>query len=315
VCKLADVFPNADDLQYFLVLARTRRLVIAAKQLGVDHTTVGRRVTALEKSLGQRLFDRTPDGWELTPSGHKLLAPAEAVDAALADMREVLSNSDAGLSGTVRLLCPDGFGSFLLAPRLGVIRERHPELVIELVTQTGHLEQTVRDFDVAVTLEEPSSPRVLHRKLTDHVLHLYASRTYLESHPPISRLEDIDSNDFIYYVDRLLDLAPLRVLSDLGFGAPYLQSTNMTVHWKAAKAGIGIALLPHYVAGCDDDLFPVISRVFRQSYWLALPREHARLARVRAVVSFIDQAVSENVRVIQEPDHRRWRPPPQPVHA
>lgn len=305
---------SADDLQFFLALARARTLVSAGAALGMGHTTVGRRVTALERSLGQRLFDRTKDGWELTDSGHKLLGPAEAVDAALSDARDVMTNSAAGLTGTVRVLCPDAFGAFMFAPRVSMIRQRHPDLVIELVTATAHLEQTVRDFDVAVTLEKPTSARVLHRKLTDHVMHLYASPAYIDSHQPTGGIEDLDSDDFIYYVDRLMDVTPLKFLSDVGFTPPRIQSTNMVAHWQAAAAGNGFALLPRYVvAQLGADLYPIIPQQFHQSYYLALPREHSRLARVQAVVAMLDEIVHDKRQVLYEPDTRRHPAPAGPV--
>src|SRR5262249_9322773 len=155
VCNNAQVL-TADDLQYFLAVARTGRLVKAAEELGVDHTTVGRRVNALERQVGQRLFDRRPDSWVLTPPGQRLLEAAEAVSGALKSATEALGGTNT-LSGHVRVLTPDGFGAFILAPALGVLRTAHPGLTIELETATAQLHSTVRSFDVAVTLGKPSS--------------------------------------------------------------------------------------------------------------------------------------------------------------
>lgn len=165
---------SADDLRYFLEVARRQRLVAAGHALGVDHTTVGRRVSRLERSYGHRLFDRSASGWTLTEAGAELLPHAESVEAALARARETGVQSSEGASGTVRVATPDGFGAFLLTPGLGPLRERHPELTVELVTATRTIALGVRDFDIAVTLEEPS-PRFSHRKLTDYVLRLYAT--------------------------------------------------------------------------------------------------------------------------------------------
>lgn len=285
---------SADDLQYFLAVARTRRLVLAAGQLGVDHTTVGRRIGSLETAVGERLFDRTNDGWELTETGHRLLAPAEAVSAALASAHETLGQHDSRLSGTVRVLCPEGFGAFLLAPALKRVNEAHPDLVVELVTETADLGQTIRDFDVAITLEESSSPRVYQRELTKHVLRLYATQSYIDSHAPIESVADLSSHTLIWYVDRLLNVESLRVLQQLGVGVANVQSTNAIVHWQAAAAGVGIAPLPQYFARLDPRLVLVLPEFeIPRTYWVAVPRELVKLARVRLIMNVLETVVRE----------------------
>ena len=284
---------SADDLRYFLAVAQRRRLVHAATQLGVDHTTVSRRIAALERSVGQRLFDRTERGWLLTDAGRALLEPAEAIDAAVASAEERLGRRSSSLTGTVRVTCPDAFGAFLLAPALGTLHARHPDLVIEMVTATKHLEETVRGFDVAVTLEQPSSARFKHRHLTDYVLRLYASPEYLASAPPIETVEDLGAHPLIFYVDHLLDLPPLQLLQQLPKRA-VVQSTNVVAQWQAAAAGVGVAPLPQFIAGSDPRLVPVLPALaFRRRYWLTLPSEHARLARVSALVELLDQVVAD----------------------
>ena len=282
---------SADDLRYFLAVAQRRRLVRAAAQLGVDHTTVSRRISSLERSVGQRLFDRTERGWLLTDAGQTLLDPAESVDSAIALAEERLGIGGPSLSGTVRITCPDGFGAFLLAPALGAINERYPDLVVEMVTATQHLDEAVRGFDVAVTLEQPSSSHFTHRPLTDYILRLYATPEYLAARPPVEQLEDLAGHVVISYVDHLLDLPSLRLLQRLPI-QPTMQSTNVVAQWQAAAAGVGIAPLPQYIAGNDPRLVPVLpGLVFRRRYWLALPTEHARLARVRAVIELLADLV------------------------
>lgn len=285
---------SANDLQYFLAVAHAKRLVLAATKLGVDHTTVGRRIGMLESAIGERLFDRTNDGWLLTESGQRLLGPAEAVSAALATVDETLGQHDSKLSGTVRVLCPEGFGAFLLAPALLSLNEAHPDLVVEVVTETAHLGQTVRDFDVAVNLEELISPRIYQRRLSNYILRLYATPAYISSHPPVESLSDLSSHVLIWYVDRLLQVSSMNVLQQLGIGVANIQSTNVIAHWQAAAAGIGIAPLPQYLARGDSRLVEVLpSFEIQRTYWLAVPRELVRLSRVRLVIELLDRLVHE----------------------
>jgi DNA-binding transcriptional LysR family regulator len=292
VCTIAHML-SADDLQYFLAVARRRRLTSAAELLGVDHTTVGRRISRLERSIGQRLFDRTPNGWQLTEGGRRLMGPAELVATALASAEEELGGG-AAITGTVRVVCPDGFGAFLLAPALGPLHEAHPGLTVELITATPQIAHAVQEFDVAVIQYEPSSPRVMRRPLTDYVIRLYATPDYLASHPPLRMAEDLRQQVIIWHVDDMLDVPQLRSLNDLLPSPVHIQSPNLVAHWQAAAAGVGVAPLPQFIAAQDPRLVPVLPEVqFHGTYWLALPREHARLARVRAVEALLDRLVAE----------------------
>lgn len=281
-------------MRFFLAVARTGRLTRAASQMQVDHTTAGRRIVALERAVGQRLFDRTPGGWQLTDVGQRLVEPAEAIEQAMLDARELIGNGRSKLSGTVRVVCPDGFGSFLLAPALGSLRTDHPDLKVELVTATARLEHTVRDFDLAVTLEEPRSTKLVKRPLADYLIKFYASREYLKKHGPVESVGDLGQHTVIWYVDRLLDVQPLHLVDELLARPADIQSTNVVAHWQAAVAGIAIAPLPQYLAELDSSLVRVLPQVeSRQTYWLVVPRQHVRLARVQVMVELLDTIVEE----------------------
>lgn len=282
---------SSDDLRFFLAVAQRGRLVSAAAQLRVDHTTVSRRIGALERAVGQRLFDRTEKGWIPTEAGEQLLSPAEDVDTAVALAVERLGIGGDSLSGTVRIVCPDAFGTFLLAPALPALNREFPDLVVEMVTATQHLDEAVRKFDVAVTLEKPSSSRFNYRMLTDYVLRLYATPEYLDANPPITQLEDLEQHQVVFYVDHLLNLPALQLLRRLPI-RPALQSTNVVAQWQIAAAGGGVAPLPQFIAAQDPRLVPVLPELaFRRRYWLALSGEHARLQRVKAVVNLLNEIV------------------------
>lgn len=278
---------TADNMRFMLELSRTGRLADAAKRLDVDQTTVSRKISRLEKDAGTRLFDRGSSGWQLTEAGRRLVPYAESIESTLlAALDATASASTDGLTGTVRVLSPDGFGAFVLVPGLGSLRAEHPGLFTELLTSTTHDLLTGRDFDIAVTLERPSPRSVVVRKLADYDLRLYASRRYLEEHDAIISRDDLRTHTLIWYVDAFLDVEPLRILDRLlpDYRA-HIQTNNITGHYQAVKHGVGLALLPSYVAATDEDLVPVLpDKILAQrTYWLVIPRELARLARIRAI--------------------------------
>ncbi|AHC24727.1 MULTISPECIES: LysR family transcriptional regulator [Mycobacteriaceae] len=285
---------SADNLRYFLEVARAGRLSDASRVLEVDHTTVGRRITALERSVGERLFDRAPSGWRLTEAGKRMMPRAEAVESAVMAAYDVQGATPDILTGSIRITATDGFGAFIIAPHLVELKAAHPRLTVELVTATVHNAVSERHFDVAVTLERPTSRAVRSEVLCHYDLGLYATPEYLNAHPPIAKIADLRAHTLIWYVNALMDVEPLRILDEL----PHVQSvdaqiSNITGHWLAARSGLGVAPLPAYIANGDERLIRVLPDAFsvRRLYWLVVPRELERLERVRTVCAFLRDTV------------------------
>ena len=274
----------ADDLRFFLEVSRTGKLVTAARALGVDHTTVGRRISQLEKASGARLFVRASGAWQLTEAGERLAVHAEAVESSLLAAAEELGSSKGRLFGTLRIAAPDGFGAFILSPGLGNMRAQHPDLRVEIVTATRLNLLATKEFDIGISLARPTIRGVESFELAEYALGLYASSQYVQQHGPISSPRELLEHSVIGYVDALLDIPALRFLDEALPGLqPAIQTNNITGQWMAAVAGLGVAVLPSYIADPDSRLVRLLedSVAIRRIYWLAVPRELQRLARIR----------------------------------
>ncbi|MCZ2404285.1 LysR family transcriptional regulator [Paenarthrobacter sp. Z7-10] len=286
---------SADDLRFFLEVARTGKLVAAARGLAVDHTTVGRRISHLERTTGSRLFVRSAGGWKLTDAGERLAVHAEAVESSLLAAAEELGSGPGRLSGTVRIATPDGFGAFVLSPGLGGLRSKHPDLAIEIVTATRLNLLATKEFDVGISLAKPTIRGVDATELATYPLGLYAAPKYLEASRPITRVADLQDHSVIGYVDLLLDIPDLRFLDSALPGLrPAIQTNNITGQWMAAVAGLGVAVLPLYIGQPDQRLVRILEDTIRirRKYWLAVPRELRRLARTRAVEAALFELVA-----------------------
>lgn len=288
---------GADNLRFFLEVARLGRLNEAARVLEVDHTTVGRRITALEQAMGERLFDRAPSGWRLTDAGKRLMPRAEAVESAVIAAYDTHDSPADALTGSVRIATTDGFGAFIIAPQLVTLRASNPHLGIEIVTATVHNAVSERHFDVAVTLERPTSRAVRSEPLAYYSLGLYATPKYLAEHPSITAVTDLRRHTVIWYVNALMDVEPLRIFDRF----PHVQKvdvqiSNITGHWLAARSGLGVAPLPSYIGNDDRALVSVLPDSFniRRVYWLVVPRELERLQRVRTVCDYLRRVVAEH---------------------
>ncbi len=285
-----------NDLPAFLAMARAGRLTVAARQMGVDHSTLSRRITALESALGVRLFERRPVGFMLTSEGEALLADAEAIEALTLRMNARLQAESAGLTGSVRIGTPEGFGTYFLAPRLPRLGEAHPELDIELVANPSAFSLSKREADIAVSMARPPQGRVYAHKLVDYTLGLYASAGYCAAHPPVQHRQDLLNHRWVGYVEDLMWTAELDYLPQVGRGiVPRLHISNVISQLTALAGGAGIGVLPHFMARREPTLVPVLPAEVQllRSYWLISHPDTRDLARIRTGIDFIFQAIEE----------------------
>jgi len=279
-----------NDLRAFLAVARTGRLTAAAGRLGADHTTVARRIKALEHALKAKLFNRAPTGYSLTGHGEQLMDRAEAMESLALSVQSELGGADLSVSGIVRIGAPEGFGSYFLAPRMATLADLHPNLEIQLVAIPGVLSLSKREADIAITLSAPREGRLLSRKLIDYRLGLYAAARYLDARSPIKARSDLRGHRFVGYIEELLYAPELDYMAapdvEISVG---LKSSNLIAQLRATLAGAGLCILPKFIA-CEE---PGLVRVLpdqvslTRSLWLITHADLQALARVKATTQFI----------------------------
>jgi DNA-binding transcriptional LysR family regulator len=232
-----------------------------------------------------RLLDRGADGWELTAIGRDVAMRSAPLEEAVERAVEAATGGELGIRGTVRVVAPEGFAVTFAAPALARLRATSPDLAIELVTSTRPLSLRGAGFDLAVTIGSAAGSRMSSEPLSEYSVRLYASRDYLDAHPPIRSVADLDQHLLVYYVDALLtvrelDLAPLLGGMRVGFG-----STSAVAQLEATRSGAGIGLLHAFVAERDRGLVPVLPREvdFRLQFSMSIRPESRGLAAVGAV--------------------------------
>jgi len=296
LCESSHTLADFDwnDLRSFLAIARSGRLTAAAARLQVDHTTLSRRLAALERALKAKLFDRSPSGYTLTEQGLRLLPTAEEMERLALTAQERVGGSAASVEGTVRIGSPEGFGSYFLAPRIAGLKDRHPRLNVQLVAASAVFSLARRDADVVVSVSRPPAGRLTVSKLIDYDLGLYAAPSYLAAHPPIEGTDHLCRHRFVSYIGDLLTFPELdfqqHVAPDC---ATSLESSNLVAQLRATLAGAGLCVLPAFLAGEEQGLVRVLPDEvsLTRSLWLIVHQDLADLARVRAVVRFIKEEV------------------------
>lgn len=286
--------PEWNDLKFFLEVARAGKISVTGEKLGVEHSTVSRRIDRLEESLGSVLFDRRRSGYSLTEAGRALVPYAESMENALLGAVEESMGRSGNVNGTVRVGTPEAFGINVLAPGLLSLSEQHPDLFVELMAQPQFPSLVTREVEILVTLEPPQNGRYTVARLAEVDYFLYGSPTYLSSRPKIRRLSDVADHEFVDYVHDGSVSERYRILQEL---TPQprrrFTSTSVLAQRSAAAAGMGLVLLTPYVAEQGDDLVnifpdrPLITRTL----WIAAPEDLFRIRRIRVVWDFIRASV------------------------
>lgn len=289
---------NWDDLKFFLEVARTRKASTAAKRLAVDYTTVSRRISSLEAALGTLLFEKSrTNGFVLTAEGQRLLGYAESIESTLHMACEQVSGSGVALSGHVRMGCTEGFGSFFITPQLSHFVDAYPAISVDILPLPHFISLSKREADIVIALERPEHGPYVCCKLCDYRLQLYATRQYLDNHPPIRQPADLNSHSFISYVDDLAFSSELLYLANVLPGAAaHLRSTSVIAQFVAAQQGRSLAILPCFLAAQDPRLLPVLPEditVTRQ-FWMYCREDLRKLKRITLLWDYIREVTERN---------------------
>ncbi len=284
----------------FLAVARTGSLNRAARTLGVNATTVGRRIDALEAGLDVHLFQRSQTGYVLTDEGRDLIGKAERIEeAALAF--EQRADRSAQVRGRVRLATAENLANFILLPALPKLREKHPDLTVEIATDIRSTNLHQREADLALRLVRPTRGNVTIKRVGAQRYGLYGSAAYLACRSKRLAGEDeghFDGDDLIAWAETYGDLPAAGWIDRALEGrAPALVATSLYGQLIAAREGIGLAVLPCFLASTEPGLRHLPSQVdaISQELWLAIHTDLNQSARVRAVADFVEDTVAANL--------------------
>jgi DNA-binding transcriptional LysR family regulator len=279
-----------DDLRYFLWAARQKTLAGAARALRVEHTTIGRRLSALERSLGVPLVLRGPEGLTLTALGAQVAPLVEDVERTVEAVREMVASQRA----RVRLAVPSGVTA-LFTPHLPALRDEHPGLVLELVSGARPVDLKKGEADLAIRSGPAGDEELVARKLCDSGFALYGSAAYLARRAPPADPGDLSRHDLIGFDPSLSGTPAAQWIETRAKGATIvLRSREMTDMLAAAVSGTGLAILPCMLADAEPALRRLTGVVLTRPLSLVYRRE-ARLAKeVRAVIRFVVDVVRQH---------------------
>ena len=279
-----------EDLHHFVTLAREGTLSAAARTLGVDHATVARRVAALEASTGLKLIDRRSRATTLTDDGKRIAMVAAPMEEAAFAIGRAAQAAKPGVDGEVTISAPPNFASSVIAPQLVRLRQQYPGIRIKLIGEKRQASLSRREADIALRLMRPVEAGLFVRKIGSFGFSLYGAPGYLEKTPP-------HAFAFIGYDASLAD-SPQEIWlrSITGEREVVLRTNDLETQAAAARSGLGIAALPHYLGDGDPRLerHVVTQRPVSRDVWLAVHRDLRQVPAVRAVMEFLAGCLKPN---------------------
>ena len=281
-----DMNANWDDLRVFLTLAREGTLTTAAKALGVSHPTVARRVQALEKQIGARLFERLPDRFVPTQAGEGLLADTEAMEKAAQSIHRRSAGLSDTVSGTVRLSAEEATAA-LIARYSAELRSKLPQIEFEVISSHTLANLSRREADLLIREQVPEMGGIVARKLGRVAFAIYAARDF-----PVKRSTPaaLAALPWVGFDDDHIRMSGQSWLLDFRGGRrPEIRGNNWLVLHEATRNGAGLAVLPCFLGDPDPMLRRIggiISDVFADQ-WLLVHRDLRALPRVRAVMDAV----------------------------
>ncbi len=281
-----------DDLRFALAIARHGGLGGAARALGVDNSTVFRHLNALEAKLGAKAFERLPAGYRPTDSGERLIDAAERMEAEAIAIDRELSGRDTRLSGRLRVTASETLSFRILTAEIARFREAHPGIEVELTIDNRALDLSRREADVALRATRPREPDLFGRKLADILWAVYGVSDGKKRRAPGKFSHE--GRNFIGWAEAAQGIRAARWLTEqVARDAIVYRSSSVLNQLVAAKAGMGLAVLPCYLGDPEEELAAFSPPIpdLTTELWLITHQAMKDSARVRTFMEAIGDGV------------------------
>ncbi len=288
-----------DDFRYVKAIADRRSLAGAAEALGVNHSTVFRRLGQIEQQLGSRLFERGRAGYALTPSGEEMVRLAERVGEEITAFERKVTGQDLRPYGELRVTCSDTMLVHLLTDVFGNFRRAYPEIVIDVVVSNTILNLSKRDADVAVRATYQPPETLSSRRVAQIAWSVFGSKA--DAGRPFDPERDVARHNWVGFFDHSAISRATKWLKDRGGDERIVYKVNTLLGLaEAIASGVGLGLLPCYVgdtAGLTR-LCPPIAAI-EGELWLLTHPDLRNTARVRAFLDFCTDEMAKRRNILE----------------
>jgi DNA-binding transcriptional LysR family regulator len=283
-----------DDYRFAAAVARNGSLSGAARELGTHHSTVFRRLAALEDATGVRLFERTAEGYVPTAAGGEIFAVLGDVESGILAVERRLAGADLRLSGTVRVTTPEDIALLLVEPHLARFQAAYPDIELEIVTENRLFNLTRREADIAIRPAREPQGDMVGRRVADIAMAAYAAPAYLVRAGRPREPDDLRRHRLVGYEDSLAHVGAAQWLARFEDGANVaLRSNSLMVQAAAVGAGLGVGVLPCFMVPAEgyEQLWPPLAAL-SGALWVLTHPDLRRTPRIRAVLDFFYEALA-----------------------
>jgi len=279
---------NWDDLRLFLTVTRTGSISGAAKQLGVQHSTISRRIRQFEEKLGMRLLERKKGGYELTPAGENIKEAANRIEREVLGVDGVLPGKDTQLSGPLRVTAINNMASSVLMPMFARFSELHPKVELHVIVSNTDASLSQREADVAIRLTNSPTDTLIGKRIVTVASAIYGSHAYLE------RIRQQGGEPKWLGVE-CCGFHKTWTKQSSGEQAHHFISDDTLLTLAAIREGIGISILPCFMGDADPSLerFAEPDPSYNLGLWILLHPDLKRTSRVLAFRDHMLKAINE----------------------
>lgn len=297
--KVPNILGDWDDVRFFLAVAKTGSFSAAATQLNTKQTTVGRRIQALERRLGAKLFDRHRHGMEVTPAARGVLVQAESMMSNATAIERHLAGLDREMAGVVRIAATEGVAAQWLVPRLGLLRRSHPDIIVQVIAGDQVLDLATRQADLAIRFFRPTSNQLVAARVGQFNMSILAAPNYIEQYGLPQKLDDLREHHIVDHTV-LHSLPAMKPWSEVVERSPsvVLRTNSSYAAMEAVSVGYGISVFPDYVTKMTQlQAAPIDLKIVRD-IWLVSHEETNKGARIRTVIDYVRDQFRQ--------DEREW---------
>ncbi len=274
-----------DDLRFFIAVVRAGNLAGAAKSLGVNYTTINRRINHFEEKIGFPLFERLTSGYVLTPDGENLLESSLVVETKMAEIGRLVQNKGVEVAGVIRFISHEPVLAVLM-PYLMPFLEKYPAIDLEFLGNTEVNNLNKRDIDMALQITNHPPEHLFGIELCKIRSTLYGAKTYLSGFAPNAALAEYTwigwekRTEYTIIPNRVREVMPAKVR--VATTAP-----NEAILWEALKAGMGVSYFWRFFADKEPTLSRIDGEQFTHGLWLMVHHDLLQVQRYKLLFDYV----------------------------
>ena len=287
---------NWDNLRYVLMVSEKGSIAAAARELGVNRTTVLRRINTFQHNLNCRIFERGDSGYILTPEAEKMIGAAREVENTLFDMQRQIAGHELRLEGELKVTTTDTLMVSLIGPHLASFYRKHPHIVVDIVMTNNILDLSRREADIAIRPTQSLEAPLVGRRVADVHFGIYASPDYFDN----CQASNLTEHRWIGFDTSLQSTPPGKWLeANVPKERVCLRGDSFIALKIAAENGIGVALLPHYLGNSSAQLqrLPIPVSELTTGLWLLTHPDLFRSSKVHAFMDHFEEGIHRDLAI------------------